>query len=239
MKKAIWVALAMCGAVACGEKAADQTPPSTAAETASATRTEPLNEATNEEVAQQNEARPDDPAQAPEVAAVGRPAPDFTLTDQAGQQHRLSDYRGRIVVLEWINPQCPYVQRHYQARTMTNLEQEFPDDRVVWLAVDSSHFVTPESSQEWRTQHGITYPILQDPQGTVGRLYGARTTPHMYVIDGEGTLRYAGAIDDDPRGRNEAPTNHVARAVRALLNGEEVPVQTTEPYGCTVKYENT
>ena len=174
--------------------------------------------------------------EAPARATVGQPAPDFTLTDQAGTQHSLAQYRGKIVVLEWINPDCPYVQRHYQAQTMKRLVDEFPDDRVVWLAIDSSHTVQPEGSEEWRAEHGLTYPILQDPQGNVGRTYEARTTPHMYVIDAQGTLRYAGAIDDDPRDRNDEDTNYVRDAVTALLAGNEPPVTSTQPYGCTVKY---
>jgi len=160
------------------------------------------------------------------------------LTDQAGTEHTLADYRGQIVVLEWVNPRCPFVQRHYQARTMASLVERFPEDRVQWLAVDSSNFVQPDDSQEWREEHGLTYPILQDPAGDGGRLYGAQTTPHMYVIDPQGTLRYAGAIDDDPRGREDEPTNYVQGAVQALLDGGEPEVTQTEPYGCTVKYDN-
>jgi peroxiredoxin len=172
------------------------------------------------------------------TAVVGQPAPGFQLTDQAGQTHRLADLRGKIVVLEWINPQCPYVQRHYQARTMTSLVSAFPSDRVVWLAVDSSHFVQPEGSEAWRTEHGMTYPILQDASGAVGRAYGATTTPNMYVIDAQGVLRYQGAIDDDPRGRVETPRNYVREAVQALLDGGAVPTPQTQPYGCSVKYED-
>lgn len=172
------------------------------------------------------------------TAVVGQPAPPFQLTDQAGQTHRLADLRGKIVVLEWINPQCPYVQRHYQARTMTSLVSAFPSDRVVWLAIDSSHFVQPEGSEAWRSEHGMTYPILQDASGAVGRAYGATTTPNMYVIDAQGVLRYQGAIDDDPRGRVETPRNYVREAVQALLDGGQVPTPQTQPYGCSVKYED-
>lgn len=178
------------------------------------------------------------PSAAPEAAEVGRPAPDFTLTDQAGERHHLSDYRGRVVVLEWTNPQCPYVQRHYQAETMKQLVARFPAERVAWLAVDSSHFVVPSDSAAWREAQGLSYPILQDADGAVGRAYQARTTPHMFVIDAEGTLRYSGAIDDDVHGRSEQPTNHVGRAVDALLAGEAPPTAQTEPYGCSVKYQS-
>jgi peroxiredoxin len=180
--------------------------------------------------------QPTQAAQAPVTATVGAPAPDFTLTDQAGTEHRLAQYRGRIVVLEWISPNCPFVQRHYQAQTMKRLVDAFPADRVVWLAIDSSHDVQASDSQEWREEHGLPYPILQDAQGTVGRQYAARTTPHMFVIDGEGVVRYAGAIDDDPRSRQDQDTNYVQGAVEALLAGNDPPVTSTEPYGCTVKY---
>lgn len=168
-------------------------------------------------------------------AVVGQPAPDFTLTDQAGNSHTLSQYQGKVVVLEWTNPQCPYVVRHYDADTMEDLATNWGDD-VVWLAVDSSNFITPEASAEWAAAEGFSYPTLQDPSGATGRLYGAQTTPHMYVIDAEGTLRYAGAVDDDPRGRSDSPTNYVNAAVDSLLAGEAPAVTETEPYGCSVKY---
>lgn len=173
------------------------------------------------------------------TATVGQPAPDFSLQDQAGVSHDLSGYRGKIVVLEWINPDCPYVQRHYRAETMRGLVDAFDGERVAWLAIDSSHFVTPEASESWRAEHGLPYPILQDASGDIGRRYQARTTPNMYVIDAQGVLRYTGAIDDDPRGRNDSPRNYVREVVDALLAGTEPPLSQTEPYGCTVKYENS
>ncbi|HJK89218.1 MAG TPA: thioredoxin family protein [Polyangiaceae bacterium LLY-WYZ-15_(1-7)] len=172
-------------------------------------------------------------------ATVGEAAPAFALPDQGGTEHSLQQYRGKIVVLEWINPDCPYVQRHYRANTMRGLVEAFADEDVVWLAIDSSHFVTPESSQAWREEHDLPYPILQDPSGEVGRRYGASTTPNMYVIDAQGVLRYQGAIDDDPRGREESPRNYVREAVQALVDGGAPPVAQTRPYGCTVKYENS
>lgn len=220
------LALALCGALGCGESKSEPAPQQ-------AEQTEQV----EAEQAEQPEEAAEETEAAPEVATVGAPAPDFTLTDQAGTEHSLSQHRGKIVVLEWINPECPYVQRHYQSKTMTTLAKSFADQNVVWLAIDSSASVKPEASEAWRQEHEIAYPILQDPEGTVGRLYAARTTPHMYVIDAEGTLRYAGGIDDDPRGRSESPTNYVDGALRALTAGEDVPTQTSEPYGCTVKYE--
>ena len=169
-------------------------------------------------------------------AVVGQPAPAFTLQDETGATHTLSDYAGRVVVLEWTNPECPYVVRHYTADTMETLSSELGDG-VVWLAVNSSHFNTADDSAAWKGAEGFAYPTLLDTDGSVGRLYGARTTPHMYVIDAAGTLAYAGAIDDNPRGTNDAPTNYVGAAVTALLAGDSPAVSSTEPYGCSVKYE--
>jgi peroxiredoxin len=170
------------------------------------------------------------------TATVGKPAPDFTLTDATGKKHTLSDYEGKMVVLEWTNPECPYVQRHYKANTMSKTHEAIGED-VVWLAIDSSNFVKPEDSKAWRKKHGFDHPILQNPSGDVGKMYEAKTTPHMYVIDKEGVLRYQGAIDDSPMGKKESPTNYVKQAVQAIKNGEEVPNKSTKPYGCSVKYK--
>ncbi len=175
-------------------------------------------------------------AQDAPTAVVGEAAPDFTLVDETGASHTLSSYAGQTVVLEWLNPECPYVVRHYAADTMENLAATLGDD-VVWLSVNSSHFNTAEDSQAFKAAEGFAYPTLLDTDGTVGHLYGARTTPHMYVIDGEGVLAYSGAIDDNPRGSLDAPTNYVAAAVAALAAGERPSPSSTEPYGCSVKYE--
>jgi len=225
--------LALAG-VGCEEPQAEEAGTSTAA--ASET---PAEETPVEETPEEATEEPAEEAETPEVATVGQPAPDFTLTDQAGEEHTLSDLRGKIVVLEWINPQCPFVQRHYGAGTMTGLDGQFPDDEVAWLAVDSSHFVEAEDAEAWRQEHEIAYPILLDNAGDVGHAYSATTTPNMFVIDAEGVLRYAGAIDDDPRGRNDSPTSYVNQAVQALRNGEAVETAQTEPYGCSVKYQNS
>jgi peroxiredoxin len=177
-------------------------------------------------------------ALAADTAEVGRPAPAFTLKDESGKEHSLARYKGKVVVLEWTNPACPFVKRHYTAKTMEKTRAGFDAQKVVWLAVDSTASNTPEKSAAWKKAEGFGYPVLQDAEGTVGRAYGAKTTPHMYVIDGEGVVRYAGAIDDDPRGnKKEGVTNHVQGAVDALLSGRPVPASTTEPYGCTVKYK--
>ncbi len=171
------------------------------------------------------------------AATVGQPAPDFELPDETGVKHSLSQYRGKIVVLEWVNPECPFVQRHYKAKTMEKTWAASDKEKVVWLAIDSTHHNTPEKSAAWKREQGFAYPVLQDPSGEVGKRYGAKTTPHMYVIDEKGVLRYAGAIDDDPRGNKEKPTNYVQAALASLLAGGEVKEKTSTPYGCTVKYK--
>ncbi len=178
-------------------------------------------------------------ALAADTAQVGKPAPAFTLKDEAGKEHSLSQYKGKVVVLEWTNPGCPFVQRHYTADTMQKTFTGLNAQKVVWLAVDSTASNTPDKSAAWKKTEGFAYPVLQDAAGTVGKAYGARTTPHMYVIDEQGVVRYAGAIDDDPRGnKKEGTTNHVKAAVDALLSGKPVPAATTEPYGCSVKYKS-
>jgi len=178
-------------------------------------------------------------ALAADTAQVGKPAPSFTLKDEAGKEHSLAKYKGKIVVLEWTNPGCPFVQRHYTANTMQKTFGAYDPAKVVWLAVDSTASNAPDKSAAWKKEKGFTYPVLQDPSGKVGKEYGARTTPHMYVIDDKGVVRYAGAIDDDARGNKTADTtNYVKTAVDALLSGKDVPTSTTEAYGCSVKYKS-
>ncbi|AGC41644.1 hypothetical protein MYSTI_00286 [Myxococcus stipitatus DSM 14675] len=171
-------------------------------------------------------------------AEVGKPAPAFTLKDETGKEHSLSQYKGKVVVLEWTNPECPFVKRHYEADTMANTLKGFDAKKVVWLAVDSTGHNTPDKSADWKKKEAFPYAVLQDASGATGKAYGAKTTPHMYVIDGEGVVRYAGAIDDDPRGKNAKKVNHVQTAVDAVLNGKPVPAATTTPYGCSVKYKS-
>jgi peroxiredoxin len=178
------------------------------------------------------------PAIAADTAEVGKPAPTFTLKDETGKEHSLAQYQGKVVVLEWTNPGCPFVQRHYRAKTMQNTLKELDPKKVVWLAVDSTSSNTPDNSASWKKEQAFTYSVLQDTEGKVGKAYGARTTPHMYVIDEKGVLRYAGAVDDDPRGKSAAPVNHVKTTVDALMSGQPVPEATTEPYGCSVKYKS-
>jgi peroxiredoxin len=169
--------------------------------------------------------------------AVGASAPDFTLRDTAGTAVSLSDYSGKTVVLEWVNPDCPFVQRHYKAGTMKSLATKYGAEGVVWLTINSTNYMDAEASAEFKAANALPYPILVDQGGEVGHLYGAATTPHMYVIDGSGTLVYMGAIDDDPRGSSDSPTNYVAAALDETLAGNAVTTAETTPYGCSVKYK--
>jgi len=166
----------------------------------------------------------------------GQAAPRFALRDENGVRHSLEQQRGKIVVLEWTNPGCPFVQRHCKKRTMVETAGAF-EGKIVWLAVNSTHFAKPEETRRWRAQHRLSYPTLQDPDGAVGRAYGARTTPQIFVIDGKGVLRYAGAIDNDPHEDEKRPVNHARAAVTALLAGKSPSPSETQPYGCSVKYK--
>jgi peroxiredoxin len=176
-------------------------------------------------------------ASADEVAAkIGAPAPAFTLEDQAGNKVSLSDYAGKVVVLEWVNPECPFVKRHYKAQTMTKLAQKYKAQDVVWLAINTTSSTDKAHDAEWISKHSLGYPILDDRSGQVGKLYGAKTTPHMYIIDQKGTLVYVGGIDDDPSGSNGSPVNYVEKALDEVLSGKPVSSPETKPYGCSVKY---
>ena len=178
------------------------------------------------------------PAAAGDGVNVGDSAPAFTLTDSAGNDVSLKDFKGKIVVLEWLNPDCPFVQRHYKAGTMKNLATRYGDDGVVWLTINSTNYMDAEANAKFKVQYDLPYTILVDQSGDVGHLYGAKTTPHMYIIDGAGVLVYIGAIDDDPRGNKDEPVvNYVAVALDEILAGKAVTTAETKPYGCSVKYK--
>jgi peroxiredoxin len=172
---------------------------------------------------------------------IGQPAPDFTLTDTSGKTHKLSDFAGKIVVLEWINDGCPFVQRHYGSKNMQTLQQTYTGKGVIWLSVCSSskgeqgnHSAADWESLRQKQGHKSTALLLDEP-GTVGRAYGAKTTPHMFVIDAQGKLAYNGAIDSNNNDVTKAE-NYVAAALDALLAGKAVAKTTSTPYGCGVKY---
>ncbi|MCH2141390.1 MAG: redoxin domain-containing protein [Phycisphaerales bacterium] len=188
------------------------------------------------------------PAPAPTKATIGAKAPAFTLTDTDGKAHQLSDYAGKIVVLEWFNAGCPYsggkanfsVNGGGKSAALRAKLKEV-DPNVVYLLIDSSSnrdmATVIADDQKAKKELKIEPPILIDHDGVVGRKYDARTTPHMYVIDSKGVLRYQGAFDDDRKNRKgDEATNHVLDAVKAIKKGEDPSPATTRPWGCSVKY---
>lgn len=179
------------------------------------------------------------------TAKVGSAAPDFTLKDTDGKEHKLSEYlkQGKTVVLEWFNPGCPFILLHHEKQTtMNDMYTAYKDKNVVFLAINSTHSGHPNYGKdaEAKKKFKMEYPILIDAEGTVGRMYGAKTTPHMFVIDKGGTLRYAGAMDNDERGKKTGSekVNYVRNALDALLAGKTVAEPETKPYGCSVKYKD-
>jgi peroxiredoxin len=171
------------------------------------------------------------------TAAIGKPAPNFTLKDQNGKSVSLADYKGKIVVLEWFNQGCPYVMRHYKAKTMTTTADKYKDKDVVWLAINTTAGKTADDNKASAEAWGIPYPILSDTSTSVAQAYGAKSTPHMFVIDKEGKLAYKGAIDDDPSADGgKAKTNYVAQALDEIVAGKPVSTPETKAYGCGVHY---
>ncbi|WP_456407607.1 thioredoxin family protein [Caldithrix abyssi] len=177
---------------------------------------------------------------------LGAPAPDFTLKDAEGKAHQLSDYRGKIVVLEWVNYGCPFVKKFYNSGTMQALQKKYTEKGVVWLSICSSapgkqgHYA-PEKIRELKKEKGAFYTAyLIDEEGTVGRLYGAKTTPHMFIIDPDGNLVYAGAIDDQPSSKQSSlknARNYLSETLDKMLQNQPVKPFMTKPYGCSVKYK--
>jgi len=201
----------------------------------------------------QQQAAAPEKAEAPAVATpaaapvAGQAAPAFTLVDADGTQRSLADFRGKTVVLEWTNEGCPYVQKHYTG-AMQALQREAVADGVVWLTIISSApgtqgHVEGEAARQWRTRtNGAATHLLLDPTGQVGKLYDAKTTPDMRVIDGEGVLRFVGGIDDRPTNKVEdldGANNFVRAALEDLEAGRPVQTAFATPYGCSVKYPET
>jgi peroxiredoxin len=183
---------------------------------------------------------------AADAPAVGSAAPDFSLTDAKGKKHSLSEYKGKYVVLEWFNPECPFVKKHYGSGNMQKLQDTYAGKGVVWLSIDSSApgsegNLSPEQAEKtinsWKMNQTT---LLLDPDGTAGRAYGAKNTPHMFVINPDGKLVYTGAIDSKatPNPSDiESSTNYVKVALDESLSGKAVSNPTTKPYGCSVKYK--
>ncbi|MEY2500070.1 MAG: hypothetical protein QOI07_404 [Verrucomicrobiota bacterium] len=178
--------------------------------------------------------------------AVGSNAPDFSLTDSNGKTQSVSQYKGKYVVLEWFNPECPFVKKHYGSGNMQKLQAEFTGKGVVWLSIDSSApglegYLTAEQANakitEWKTKQTA---LVLDPDGKAGRSYGAKNTPHMFVINPDGKIVYEGAIDSKatPNPSDIASsTNYVKVALEESLSGKTVSNANTKPYGCSVKYK--
>ena len=182
------------------------------------------------------------------AASVGQPAPTFSATDANGKAVTLADYKGKTVVLEWVNPGCPYVRKHYDSANMQATQKGAAGKQVVWLAVNSTHpshydYLKPGEMNAWMKKQGAApSATLMDGDGKIGRAYAARTTPHMYVIDAKGTLVYAGGIDDTPSANPadvKAAKNYVNAALGDVLAGRAVAQPVTRPYGCSVKYADS
>ena len=182
---------------------------------------------------------------AAEAPKIGAPAPNFSLPAADGKTHSLGDFKGKYVVLEWFNPGCPFVQKHYTSDNMQKLQKEFTGKEIVWLTIDSSApgaqgYLTPEEAKnqmsEWKMS---STALLLDPKGEVGHQYHATNTPHMFIVDPEGKLIYEGAIDSkastDP-GDIKSSTNYVKAALEEAMAGKPISNAQTKAYGCSVKY---
>ena len=180
------------------------------------------------------------------AATVGQAAPGFTLKDASGKTVQLSDYRGKFVVLEWTNPGCPFVQKHYGSGNMPATQKDATGQGAVWLSVNSTEkasgdYLEPGKLTGWMKEHkAVPSAVLMDEEGSVGRAYGARTTPHMYIVNPQGLLVYAGGIDSipsaDPADIKKA-VNYVRQGLGEALAGKPLTAATTRPYGCSIKYK--
>ena len=180
------------------------------------------------------------------IAIVGQTAPDFSAVDTAGKAHKLSDFKGKLVVLEWTNPGCPFVVKHYSGN-MQSLQKEFTGKGVVWLSVNSTErqsgdYLAPAKLGSWmKDKSGTPTAILMDDSGKIGQTYGAKTTPHMYIVSPQGQLIYAGGIDSVPSARVDdikTATNYVRQGLNEALAGKAISMASTRPYGCSVKYKD-
>ncbi len=185
-------------------------------------------------------------ANALKETAVGSPAPAFTLTDTKGKQHNLADYKGKYVILEWVNFGCPFVKKHYESGNMQATQKKAVDKGVVWLSVCSSakfkqgNMSAADWNEEIADRKLASTAVLLDESGQVGRAYGAKTTPHMYIVNPDGVLIYRGAIDDKPStNKDDIPgaRNYVLAALDESMAGKPVSMASTTPYGCAVKYK--
>jgi alkyl hydroperoxide reductase subunit AhpC len=178
--------------------------------------------------------------------APGQPAPDFTLQDSQGSPYTLSAQKGKYVVLEWFNPDCPFVKKHYETGNMQALQRTWRDRGIIWWSINSSaagqqgNYAAAELEHRMRNGGSSAAAIVKDEDGTVGKLFGAKTTPHLFIIDPEGVVIYAGAIDDKPSVEKtdvKGATNYVSQALNEALAGKPVTVPSEPSYGCSVKYK--
>lgn len=184
---------------------------------------------------------------ASDKAKIDEAAPNFKLSDSNGKEHSLSDFKGKYVVLEWINFECPFVKKHYESKNMQNLQKQFTDKGVVWLSICSSaegkqgNYSKEDINKRIKGLEANMSAYLIDESGTVGKMYSAKTTPHMYVINKEGILIYAGGIDDiasTDKADIKKASNFVELALDAAMTGKSVNQKVSKPYGCSIKYQN-
>jgi len=174
-------------------------------------------------------------------AKLGEAAPAWTATDITGKEWKSTDFAGKIVVMDWVNPQCPVCKGAHADKRIPNMITELKGmENVVFLAVNSTHNTDAQANKDALTGYGVEYPVLLDTAGTIGKAYGAKTTPHVFVVDDKGILRYNGALDDDKTGNNtkdgKPVTNYAINAVKQIKAGETVTPDSSQPYGCSVKY---
>ena len=169
-------------------------------------------------------------------AEIGQVVPNFTLKDVYGKSFSLSDFKDKTVVLQWFNVGCPAINGCDERKVMAETYAKYAEKGVIWLAVDSTAGADAEKNRIYAAQKGLQFPILMDPDGKVGHMFGAASTPHMFVIDKAGKLVYTGAIDDNKQGDNEDPKSYVGAALDATLAGKAVDTPRTKSYGCGVKY---
>jgi peroxiredoxin len=181
------------------------------------------------------------------AAVVGQKAPEFSAKDASGKIVKLADFKGKTVVLEWLNPGCPYVKKHYNSGNMQSTQKDATDKGVVWLAVNStetahSDYLAPAALQKWMgEQKAAATHTLMDDSGSIGQQYAARTTPHMFIISPQGNVVYAGGIDSIASARTEdvkLATNYIKQSLGETLSGKPISAANTKPYGCSVKYKS-
>jgi peroxiredoxin len=163
----------------------------------------------------------------------------FTLPNQDGKEVNLSDFQGKIVVLEWTSYDCPFVKAAYEAKVTKNLAEKYAKQGVVWLAINSTNYADAKGNQTFIKDNQLLYPVLLDKDGKVGKLYGAKTTPSVFIVDSQRKIAYRGAVDNAPLGKKpekDAYVNYIEKALNELLAGKAVSISQTKPYGCSVKY---